>query len=46
MLFIVGTFAIAWVMTKFTEPVRLGVTLAVLPKIARILGKSETKIAS
>lgn len=36
----VGTFAIAWVMTKFTEPVRLGVTLFVLPKIARLMGKT------
>jgi hypothetical protein len=35
----VGTFAIAWVMTKFTEPIRLGVTLLVLPKVAKILGK-------
>jgi len=43
----VGTFAIAWVMTKFTEPIRFGVTLAIVPKISRMLkmtgteGKSE-----
>jgi hypothetical protein len=33
----VGTFAIAWVMTKFTEPIRLGVTVAVLPKLSKFL---------
>lgn len=35
----VGTFAVAWVMTKFTEPLRLGVTLAAVPKIAKFFGK-------
>lgn len=35
----VGTFAVAWVMTKFTEPLRLGVTLAAVPKIAQFFGK-------
>mmetsp|Transcript_3823 Transcript_3823/g.3432 ORF Transcript_3823/g.3432 Transcript_3823/m.3432 type:complete len:222 (-) Transcript_3823:64-729(-) len=35
----VGTFAIAWVMTKFTEPIRLGLTLAVLPTVAKLLGR-------
>eukprot|EP01038_Epipyxis_sp_PR26KG_P008040 gene8040-10895_t len=33
----VGTFAIAWVMTKFTEPIRLGVTLATVPSISRFI---------
>ena len=32
-----GIFAIAWVMTKFTEPVRLGVTIYAVPKISRFL---------
>lgn len=36
----VGTFAIAWVMTKFTEPVRLGFTLLTVPSIARFFGKA------
>lgn len=35
----VGTFALAWVMTKFTEPIRLGVTLAAVPKIAKFFGR-------
>eukprot|EP01035_Chromulina_nebulosa_P017772 gene17772-23375_t len=33
----VGTFAIAWFMTKFTEPIRLGLTLAALPTVAKLL---------
>jgi Protein of unknown function (DUF1279) len=36
----VGTFAIAWIMTKFTEPVRLGLTILIVPKVSRILGRS------
>ena len=32
-----GIFAIAWVMTKFTEPVRLGVTIYAVPKLSRFL---------
>jgi len=39
----VGTFAIAWVMTKFTEPVRAGLTIAVVPSIARFLGRVPPK---
>jgi len=35
----VGTFAIAWVMTKFTEPLRLGFTLATVPQISKWLGR-------
>ena len=35
----VGTFAIAWVMTKFTEPLRLGLTIAALPTVARVFGR-------
>lgn len=31
-------------MTKFTEPVRLGVTVAVVPSIARLLGKVPAKL--
>jgi predicted Kef-type K+ transport protein len=37
----VGTFAIAWIMTKFTEPLRLGLTVVALPQIAKILGKKD-----
>lgn len=36
----VGTFALAWVMTKFTEPIRLGVTIAAVPKIAKLFGRT------
>lgn len=35
----VGTFAIAWLMTKFTEPLRLAVTVMVTPKVARAMKK-------
>lgn len=40
----VGSFAIAWVLTKFTEPVRLGVTVVTVPAIARFFGKVPKKI--
>jgi hypothetical protein len=36
----VGTFAIAWVMTKFTEPARFAVALYTVPKIARYIGRA------
>ncbi|KAF0716789.1 Aste57867_2662 [Aphanomyces stellatus] len=32
-----GTFLIAWVATKFTEPIRLAVTLMITPRLARYL---------
>lgn len=35
----VANFALAWIMTKFTEPVRAVATLAVVPRIARALGR-------
>lgn len=35
-----GTFLIAWIATKFTEPVRLAVTLAITPRIARFFGRA------
>ena len=38
-LLAVGTFAIAWVMTKFTEPLRLAATVLTVPSIARFFGK-------
>ena len=41
---LVGTFAAAWVMTKFTEPLRLFVTLGVVPSIARWIGRVPPKI--
>jgi len=37
----VGTFALAWIMTKVTEPLRLAITLAVLPQMARMLGRKN-----
>ena len=39
----VGTFALAWVMTKFTEPLRLGFTISIVPSIARFLGRAPPK---
>eukprot|EP00536_Pseudo-nitzschia_multiseries_P001004 jgi/Psemu1/300445/fgenesh1_kg.12_\ len=34
----VGNFAIAWIATKFTEPIRFGATVALTPPLARFLG--------
>lgn len=33
-----GNFAIAWIATKFTEPIRFGVTVVVTPSIAKFVG--------
>jgi hypothetical protein len=33
-----ANFGVAWVATKFTEPIRFGVTVAILPTVARRLG--------
>lgn len=41
--FTAGTFALAWIMTKFTEPVRLGVSVAVVPSVARAVGRVPPK---
>lgn len=35
-----GNFAAAWILTKFTEPVRMLFTIAIVPRIARALGKA------
>ena len=37
----VGTFAIAWIITKFTEPVRLVTTVTIVPSISRFFGYSD-----
>jgi len=34
-----GNLAIAWVATKFTEPIRLPVTVMLVPRIAKFLGQ-------
>lgn len=39
---VVGTLAVAWILTKFTEPLRFGFTLAILPAISKLLGKYNT----
>nr|CCA16393.1 conserved hypothetical protein [Albugo laibachii Nc14] len=39
-----GSFVIAWVATKFTEPIRLAITLAITPRIARFLGRAPKKM--
>lgn len=39
----VGTFAVAWIMTKFTEPARLFFTIGIVPSIARTLGYAPPK---
>ena len=35
-----GSFLLAWIATKFTEPVRLALTIAMTPRIARFLGRA------
>jgi hypothetical protein len=37
-----ANFGIAWIMTKFTEPIRFGITVAVTPSIAKKLGYGPT----
>ncbi|EKU20355.1 hypothetical protein NGA_2087520 [Nannochloropsis gaditana CCMP526] len=37
-----GNFAVAWVLTKFTEPLRMILTIAVVPRIARVLGRAPS----
>ncbi len=35
----VGTFAVGWFLTKFTEPLRLATTIVIVPPIARYWNK-------
>merc|ERR1740130_897592 len=37
-----ANFGIAWIMTKFTEPIRLGLAVAVTPSIAKQIGYGRT----
>ncbi|GBG29862.1 Hypothetical Protein FCC1311_060822 [Hondaea fermentalgiana] len=38
-----GNFAVAWILTKFTEPPRLLLALAVTPRVARAIGWAPRK---
>ena len=38
-----GDFAVAWLATKFTEPLRLAITAAITPTVARMLGRAPPK---
>ena len=38
-----GDFAVAWIATKFTEPLRLALTAAITPSVARMLGRAPPK---
>ena len=40
-----ANFAIAWIATKFTEPIRFGATVVLTPPIARFFGYSSTPTA-
>jgi len=40
-----GNFALAWLITKMTEPVRLAFTASITPALARSLGYAPTKKA-
>ena len=35
-----GNFAVAWILTKFTEPVRFVVAATVTPRVARLVGRA------
>lgn len=37
----VANLAVAWFMVKFTEPIRLGLAIAIVPRVARFLGPDE-----
>jgi hypothetical protein len=37
----VATIAVAWLMTKFTEPLRVLITVGIVPKIAQFLVKKQ-----
>eukprot|EP01111_Echinosteliopsis_oligospora_P019665 TRINITY_DN9617_c0_g1_i1.p1 TRINITY_DN9617_c0_g1~~TRINITY_DN9617_c0_g1_i1.p1 ORF type:complete len:205 (-),score=74.49 TRINITY_DN9617_c0_g1_i1:3-617(-) len=40
-----GHFAVAWILTKFTEPVRAGLTVVIVPPLYRfITGRVERKL--
>jgi hypothetical protein len=38
-----GNFALAWILTKFTEPLRLAFTVTITPSLARFLGYAPPK---
>lgn len=40
----VANLAVAWIATKPTEPIRFGVTVMVLPRVARALGYDDQKV--
>ena len=40
-----ANFAIAWIATKFTEPIRFGVTVVVTPPLSKFLGHRSTPAA-
>ena len=39
-----GTFAVAWLITKFTEPARALLTVLLVPSISRAIGRTPKKI--
>mmetsp|Transcript_40463 Transcript_40463/g.80464 ORF Transcript_40463/g.80464 Transcript_40463/m.80464 type:complete len:114 (-) Transcript_40463:174-515(-) len=39
----VANLGVAWIAVKFTEPIRFGVTVAIVPRLARYLGYAPPK---
>jgi hypothetical protein len=39
----VGTFALGWVMTKFTEPVRIAATVVAVPSLAKFFASKQER---
>lgn len=40
-----GTIAAAWLLTKITQPVRIGATLVLTPLVATVLGRKKKEEA-
>lgn len=38
-----GSLALAWILTKFTEPARMAISVAITPSIARAVGRAPPK---
>jgi Protein of unknown function (DUF1279) len=41
----VANLGVAWIAVKFTEPIRFGTTVAIVPRLSRYLGYSTTEDA-
>jgi hypothetical protein len=42
----VANLGVAWIAVKFTEPIRFGTTVAIVPRLSRYLGYASTEDAT